>query len=88
MDLTSDPMDNISNSSIADRIMRLDSTRMLREVTMGMSSLSDANWLISRAPPAGYGGQPMYIRQGRPGGGGAAAGAAGGGLLGGSIGSA
>jgi len=37
---------------------------------------------MSRAPPAQYGQQqPMYIKQGRPGGG-AAAGAAGGGILG------
>jgi len=32
--------------------------------------------------PMGYGQQPMYVKQGRPGGGGAAAGAAGGGILG------
>ena len=37
---------------------------------------------MSSAPPAQYGQQqPMYIKQGRPGGG-AAAGAAGGGILG------
>ena len=35
MGRTLDPMDNISNSSMADRIMRLDSTRMLREGIMG-----------------------------------------------------